>query len=83
MMMTIPPDVESWAADLVRAGRFETVEEALMDTIRARLALDDDFAWAKPSLEDARAQASRGETCDRADVSRAMRGARDGHPRRD
>lgn len=79
MMMTIPPDVESWAADLVRAGRFETVEEAVMDAIRARLVLDDDFAWVKPSLEEARAQAARGETCDRADVTGAIREALDKH----
>lgn len=77
MMMTLPKDIEAWASEQVRAGRFTTPDDAVADAVRARSILDDDFEWARPLLDEARTQAARGEVVGRSDVTQAMRDAID------
>jgi len=64
MTITLTREQEERLEAEVAAGRFASVEEAV------RLAVADflqpldtaDLSWAKPYLDEARAQAARGET---------------------
>jgi antitoxin ParD1/3/4 len=63
MTITLTPEQQKWLEAEVAAGRIPSVEEAV------RLAVDhllmpvdtDDLSWAKPYLDEARAQVARGE----------------------
>jgi antitoxin ParD1/3/4 len=63
MTITLTPDQQKWLEAEVAAGRIPSVEEAV------RLAVDHllmpvdttDLSWAKPYLDEARAQIARGE----------------------
>ena len=79
--MTIPPDIESWAKGQVSSGRYASIEDAIMDTVRASALRDGDFGWARPMLDEARQQAARGETVVRSVVTEAMRSAIGRHSR--
>ena len=81
MIMTLPSDVEAWASDQVKTGRFATVEDAVSDAVRVRALLEDDFEWARPQIDEARAQVARGEVVGRSAVTQAMRGAIERHKR--
>jgi antitoxin ParD1/3/4 len=66
MTITLRPEQLSWIKAHVVAGDFTSVEEAarqLIDDRIAELAIDadDDLAWAKPYVDEARAAVARGE----------------------
>ena len=66
MTITLRPEQLSWIKAHVAAGNFTSVEEAarqLIDDRIAELAIDadDDLAWAKPYVDEARAAVARGE----------------------
>ena len=66
MMITLRLEQEAWLKAHVAAGDFASVEEAarqLIDDRIAELAMDDadDLAWAKPLVDEARAEVARGE----------------------
>jgi antitoxin ParD1/3/4 len=62
MNIKLPPDQEQWLNARVADGEFTSPEAAVRQMIAERMALEaDDFAWAKPYLDEARAAVARGE----------------------
>ncbi len=69
MSITLTPEQETWIKAHVASGDFASVEEAarqLIDDRIAELAHDegdepDDMAWAKPLVDEARADIARGD----------------------
>ncbi len=69
MSITLTPEQEIWIKAHVATGDFASVEEAarqLIDDRIAELARDedddsDDMAWAKPLVDEARADVARGD----------------------
>jgi antitoxin ParD1/3/4 len=62
MKIDLPTDQRKWLEAEVAAGRFTSVSEAVEMAI-AGLMIDeeDDLRWAKPLIEEARAEVARGE----------------------
>ncbi len=64
MIITLRPEQEARLNALVASGDFTSIEEAarqLIDDRMAELAGKDDLAWAKPLVDEARADIARGE----------------------
>lgn len=62
MNVTLPTDQLEWLEAQVAAGRFRSVDEALVVAVADLMAMrDDDLAWAKPYVEEARASVARGD----------------------
>lgn len=66
MPITLTPEQEAWFEAHVATGDFASVEEAARQLIDERIAAfaaegDDDMAWAKPYVDEARAAIARGE----------------------
>ena len=69
MSITLTPEQETWIEARVASGDFASVEEAarqLIDDSIAEFARDDgeeadDLAWAKPLVDEARSDISRGD----------------------
>ena len=69
MSITLTPEQETWIKAHVATGDFPSVEEAarqLIDDRISELANDegdeqDDMAWAKPLVDEARADIARGD----------------------
>jgi len=70
MTITLTPEQQKRLEEAVADGQFASVEEAV------RLAVDDlmggddlgDLSWAKPYLDEARAEIARGESIPAEDV---------------
>jgi antitoxin ParD1/3/4 len=62
MNVVLPPEQEQWLNARIAEGEFTSPEAAVRQMIAERMALDaDDFAWARPYVDEARAAALRGE----------------------
>ncbi len=66
MSITLTPEQEAWIKPHVATGDFASVEEAAHQLIDDRIAElaetgDDDMAWAKPYVDEARADMARGD----------------------
>ena len=66
MTITLKPDQEAWIKTRVASGDFASIEEAahqLIDEALVTRALveNDDMAWAKPYVDEALAEVTRGE----------------------
>jgi hypothetical protein len=62
MNVVLPPEQELWLNARVADGQFISPEAAVRQMIAERMAFEaDDFAWAKPYVDEARAAASSGE----------------------
>jgi Arc/MetJ-type ribon-helix-helix transcriptional regulator len=62
MNIRIPADQQRWLEKQVAAGRFASIDEAVAAAIGDLMAIDgDDFAWARPYVDEARAAEARGE----------------------
>jgi antitoxin ParD1/3/4 len=62
MNVTLPSDQLEWLEAQVAAGRFGSVDEALVVAIADLKAMrDDDLAWAKPYVDQARASIAHGD----------------------
>ncbi len=66
MSITLTPEQEAWIKAHVATGDFASIEEAARQLIDDRIAElaeigDDDMAWAKPSVDEARADMARGD----------------------
>lgn len=66
MSITLTPDQEAWLEAHVATGEFASIEEAARHLIDQRIAelatgYEDDMAWAKPLVDEARAAIARGE----------------------
>jgi antitoxin ParD1/3/4 len=61
MKIELSNDQQKWLEAAVKAGRFTSVDEAVAMAIADLISLEeDDLAWAKPFVEQARASAARG-----------------------
>ena len=69
MTITLTADQEASLSALVAAGNFASIEEAARALLDERLAQreieDDDFAWAKPFIDEAEADIARGAVISR------------------
>ncbi len=63
MTITLTPEQQKWLEAEVAAGRFVSVEEAVRQAVAEfMLSIDtSDLDWAKPYLDEARAEIARGE----------------------
>jgi Arc/MetJ-type ribon-helix-helix transcriptional regulator len=62
MNIKLSPEQAQWLAARIADGEFGSPEEAVRQMIAERMALEaDDFAWAKPYVDEARAAFARGE----------------------
>jgi len=62
MNIKLPPEQEQWLNARVADGEFASPEAAVQQMIADRMALEpDDFEWARPYLDEARAAVARGE----------------------
>ena len=63
MNISLPREQLEWLEAEVAAGHFSSIDEALAVAVAdLRSIVDDDLAWAKPYVDEARAEAARGET---------------------
>lgn len=65
MTITLTPEQQAWLRAHVERGEFASVEEAVRQLIDERIAEitvveGDDLAWARPHVEEARADLARG-----------------------
>ncbi len=69
MTITLTADQEARLSALVASGDFASIEEAARALLDERLAEreieDDDFAWAKPFIDEAEADIARGAVISR------------------
>jgi len=78
MNITLPREQQEWLEAQVKAGAYESIDDALSRFVAEHMDLDvDDLDWAKPLIEEARASAERGETMT-LDEYRAMMNERFG-----
>jgi antitoxin ParD1/3/4 len=65
MPITLTPQQEAWLKAHVESGQFASIEEAVRQVIDDRIAElsleEDDMAWARPYVDEARAAIARGE----------------------
>jgi antitoxin ParD1/3/4 len=62
MNIKLPPEQEQWLNARVAEVAFASPEAAVRQMISDRIAIEaDDFAWAKPYVDEARAAVARGE----------------------
>jgi antitoxin ParD1/3/4 len=64
--LSLTPEQQAWLDAHVASGDFASVEEAARQLIDERIAEraaeeSDDLAWAKPYVDEARAEIARGE----------------------
>jgi len=63
MNVTLPREQQEWLEAQVKAGAYDSIDDALSRFVAEHMNLDiDDLDWAKPLIEEARASAERGET---------------------
>lgn len=61
MNVSLPPDQLEWLEAQVAAGRFASIDEALVAAVADLMAIQgDDLAWTKPYVDEARASVARG-----------------------
>jgi Arc/MetJ-type ribon-helix-helix transcriptional regulator len=62
MNILLPPEQERWLKARVAEGEFASPDAAVQQIIAERMAFAaDDFAWAAPYVDVARAAVARGE----------------------
>jgi antitoxin ParD1/3/4 len=62
MNISLPKEQLEWLEAQVAAGHFASIDEALAVAVADLKALsEDDLAWAKPYVDDARASIARGD----------------------
>ena len=69
MAISLTPEQQVWIEAHVKRGEFASVEEAARQLIDERIAErtieEDDLAWAKPYVDEARAAVARGDVIGR------------------
>jgi hypothetical protein len=62
MNIFLPPEQERWLNARIAEGQFTSPDAAVQQMIAERMAFEaDDFAWARPYVDEARAAVMRGE----------------------
>ncbi len=60
--MTFTPEQQAWLDARVASGEFASADEAIAHLIDVAMIEDeDDLAWARPLVDEARAEVERGE----------------------
>ena len=80
MTMQLPPDVQDWIDQRVKAGAFKTPAEAITFAVRHVVSPDDDLSWIKPLLDEPRAEIARGEGIGLEDFRARMKARKDALP---
>jgi Arc/MetJ-type ribon-helix-helix transcriptional regulator len=63
MNIRLPVDQQKWLEEQVAAGRFRSIDDAVAFAVADLMTIgEDDLAWAKPYVDEARAAVARGET---------------------
>jgi antitoxin ParD1/3/4 len=62
MNIKILPEQAKWLEAEIAAGRFDSVDDAIATALADLMSIpNDDLAWAKPYVEEARASVARGD----------------------
>jgi antitoxin ParD1/3/4 len=62
MNIKLPPEQQQWLEAQVAAGHYASVDEALAVAVADLMAIhSDDFAWAKPYVDQARVSVASGD----------------------
>jgi antitoxin ParD1/3/4 len=62
MTINLPREQQEWLEAQVKAGAYDSVEQAVASIVAERMHLDiEDLSWAKPLVDEARASIARGE----------------------
>lgn len=62
MNITLSREHQEWLEAQVKAGAYDSVDEAIANILSQHMDLEtDDLAWAKPLVDEGRASLSRGE----------------------
>jgi antitoxin ParD1/3/4 len=62
MTITLPREQQEWLEAQVKAGYYDSIEDAVASIVAEHMRLDiDDMAWAKPLVDEALASLDRGE----------------------
>ena len=62
MNITLLREQQDWLEAQVRAGAYESIDEAVASIVAEHMLVDlDDRDWAKPLVDEARASIARGE----------------------
>ena len=79
MLISLTPEQQAWIETHVKGGEFASVEEAARQLIDERIAEraieEDDLAWARPYVDEARTAVARGDVISREE-HRARNSAR-------
>ena len=63
MNISLPIEQQEWLEAEVAAGHFSSIDEAVAAAVAELKALiEDDLTWAKPYVDEARAEVARGDT---------------------
>jgi antitoxin ParD1/3/4 len=63
MTIRIRPDHQKWLEEQVAAGRFSSIDDAVAFAVADLMTTgDDDLAWAKPYVDEARSDVAHGKT---------------------
>lgn len=63
MTITLLREQQEWLEAQVKAGAYDSIDQAVASIVAERMHLDiDDLAWAKPLVDEVLAAAERGET---------------------
>jgi Arc/MetJ-type ribon-helix-helix transcriptional regulator len=62
MTITLPREQQEWLEAQVKAGHYDSVDQAVASIVGERMWLGiDDLSWAKPLVDEALASLERGE----------------------
>ena len=62
MNITLPREQQEWLEAQVKAGAYDSIDDALSQFVAEHMEPDiDDLAWAKPLVDEARSSIARGE----------------------
>jgi antitoxin ParD1/3/4 len=62
MTINLPREQQEWLEAQVKAGAYDSVEEAVPSIVAECMHLDiEDLSWTKPLVDEARASIARGE----------------------
>jgi antitoxin ParD1/3/4 len=62
MTITLPREQQEWLEAQVKAGAYDSIDEAVASIVAERMHLDiDDMSWARALVEEGRASLERGE----------------------
>jgi antitoxin ParD1/3/4 len=75
MNVSLPKEQLEWLEAQVAAGHFASIDEALAIAVADLKALsEDDLAWARPYVEEARASIARGDVISGEEFFRRLHG---------